>query len=398
MTYRIAHLADLHCDERADLADWRRVLWVFIEQARAHQVDLILIPGDLFERKSSPAERNAMADFLLEAAERVAPIYIVPGNHDAEGDLEIYGRLDADSFVEILERPTVEPGSASRYVIGQTTVATPGERVAVLALPWFTKRHLAALCPAEAGTAETTEATIQAAQGLLAMIRAEADHCRQQGMIPLLVAHVQVAGSEVSTGQTLIGQTVELAPGALRDAGCEYVALGHIHKRQAWYDGRVAYSGSPRRCNFGEPEAKGWNLVTIEGGRFAGCEFVELPARRVVLLEADWSEGVGTLRATSGEVEGALVRFRCRVRPRDLHLVDSEQIERDLRRLGAATAKCEIVVEHETRARCAGVAEAESVWEKLLAYWEAKGVELEPAQATRLEAKVAELEEAEPCA
>ena len=70
---------------------------------------------------------------------------------------------------------------------------------------------------------------------------------------------------KVATGQTLIGQTVELDASSIRGVGCEYAALGHIHMRQDWLNGSVAYCGSPRRCNYGEPEDKGFLVATFEG-------------------------------------------------------------------------------------------------------------------------------------
>jgi DNA repair exonuclease SbcCD nuclease subunit len=87
---------------------------------------------------------------------------------------------------------------------------------------------------------ETRELTIAAARELLIAIGAEATRLRGLGAVPVLVAHVLVGGSEVSTGQVLLGTTVELAPFDLAETGAAYLALGHVHKAQAWLGGRVA--------------------------------------------------------------------------------------------------------------------------------------------------------------
>jgi DNA repair exonuclease SbcCD nuclease subunit len=194
-----------------------------------------------------------------------------------------------------------------------------------------------------------------------------------------------VAGSETSTGQTLIGQTVELAPGEIADIGCEYVALGHIHKRQGW--GNVWYSGSPNRHDFGEVEPKGWNLATITDGKLTDVEFVELPARRIVLIEEDWTAGVGEIPSDDVTPE-ALVRFRYRIHPEDLHLVNEEAIEGDLRAHGAYEVKIEAVLVHEARVRSADIASAKDTWAKLTAYWQAAGIDVPETNRIRIREKL----------
>ena len=221
--------------------------------------------------------------------------------------------------------------------------------------------------------------------------RLSAESYRAKGITPLLVAHLMVAGSVTSTGQTLIGQTVELSPAELHGLGFEYVALGHIHKRQDWYDGRVAYSGSPERMNFGEPEAKGWNLVTFEDGKFVRNEFVELPARKMTLMERDWTGEITELRSVN-DVQGALVRFRYKIKPENLHLVDEVELALDLERFGAHEVKIEAVLVHQDRVRCAEIALADTTWEKLAAFYASKGIEINDATAERLQAKLAEAE------
>jgi len=385
---RLAHISDLHIDERNRLDDTMRVLAAFIAQARDAQVDAILIAGDFFERRSTPAERNALADFLLDCA-GVAPVVGVRGNHDAEGDLDIFNYLPS---VRIWNRPSVAPGSA-RGVAGSVVP------LAVLTLPWFSKVALAASLPAETSADETTARTIEAAGALLTCIRAEAERCRRNGLAPILIGHVQVAGSETSTGQTMIGQSVELSPGDLGSLGCAYVALGHIHKRQNW--GAVHYSGSPNRCNFGEPEAKGWNLVTIENGELACVEFMELPAQRIVLIERDWSnvDATDDLGAPAHsvvpddeDVRDALVRVRYRICPQHLDSVDEAAIERDLRSAGAIEVKLEAVLVHQARVRSVEITTAADTWAKLEAYWAAAGIVVPKANRLRISSKLDEIE------
>jgi exonuclease SbcD len=389
---KLAHLSDSHFDAHSRLADIVEVHRAFLQQAAEAEVNLIVHAGDFFERRSTSEERNALADFLV-AASQIAPVFGVKGNHDQAGDLDLFSRLETECNVRIVDRPSAMPGSATvwggggRYYVG------------LLALPWFDKAHLVSRLDAAVDAEATRQATIGAARSLLTAMAAEARRVRAEGAIPILVSHCLVAGSEVSTGQTLIGTTVEMAPQDLLEVGAEYVALGHVHKAQEWFGGRVAYSGSPHRCNYGEPEAKGWRLVTFDSdGDLVSNEFRELPARRVVLLEQDWTGGVDTERLSTGRipglgelrVSGDLVRFRYRVRPEDLHLVDGAVLQDILLSAGAHDVKIEAVVEAETRTRAPEITTRTSVADKVEAYLDAKKVE---ADRPRLRAKVEDIEQ-----
>lgn len=404
---RIAHISDSHWDERGRLQDVVDVHRAFIDQARERDVNLIVHSGDWFERRSTPAERLAVADFL-EAARDIAPVFGVKGNHDAELDLSIFPRLnvtDDDQSLVIYDRPTAAPGSAEVYELDEP-FDDHAPRLGLLALPWFDKAHLVSQLEASVDQEETRERTIAAAQNLLTCLRAEATRLRGEGIVPILVAHVLVAGSEISSGQTLIGTTVEIAPQDLLDVGAAYAAIGHVHKTQTWFDGRVAYAGSPHRCNFGEPEAKGWRLVTLDDdGGFLYNDFVELPARRIVRLELDYTEE--SMRAAlledgihpnffgldvKRDVSGALVRFRYRIRPSDLHLVQEDLIASIFRADGAEEVRMEAVLVQEARARVPEIVEVQTTAEKVDAYLRAKGIDVGPAQVDRLHQKLGILE------
>jgi exonuclease SbcD len=399
---RLAHTSDLHIDERGRLEDVMAVLDAFLEQAEAAEVDLIVVAGDHFERRSTPAERNVLAGFLQNAS-AIAPVACVKGNHDAEEDLAIFNRLEVVNSVQVFDRPTAAPGSAATWIVGR------GRHVGILALPWFDKAHLVAGLDATVDADETRERTIAAARDLLTCLRAEASRLRSEGVVPILIGHLLVGGSEVSTGQTLIGTTVELAPADLADVGAAYVALGHVHMTQEWAGGRVAYSGSPHRCNFGEGrEAKGWRLVTLsDEGEFLRNEFRELPARPMVLLEADWTDGTEEQLSRQGGIDpncfalmerdwvaGALVRFRYRIRAQDLHLVDEAVIRKVFEADGAADVQIEAVVEAQVRVRSEEIVRAQTLYEKLDAYLASKGMNVDTPTRARLHAKVGLLEAA----
>lgn len=392
MTIRIAHLSDIHVNHRGRVEDLKLVLDFFLEKCKQRAVDLIVISGDLYERRSVPEERTFLAEFLQRAAE-IAPVAGCRGNHDAPGDLEVMNRLETKYPLFIAERPTAAPGSA-------WTVAGPrGHHFGVLALPWVDKAHMAAGLDATAEAAAVTQQTIAAVRDLLTCLHAEAQNVRRRGAVPVLVTHVMLGGSVVSSGQILIGQGVELSPSDLMDVGCTYAACGHVHASQEWFGGRVAYAGNPERHDYGEKEAKGFRLVTLTAaGDFVSNEFVELPARPMVLIEVDWTTAEGVDRSMKlgldgdPRLRGARVRLRYRIKPQDLALFDEVKTEKILLAAGAHEVKLEAVVEAETRVRSAEIVDIQSLPEKVDAFWRAKGIDVDEPTRDRVHGKLADLE------
>lgn len=389
---RLLHLSDSHWDHRGRLQDIRDIHDAILGVARRERVDAIVHAGDFLERRSVPEERTAIADWLRAASE-ICPVVGVKGNHDQEGDLAIFNRLRTRHPVRIIERSTAAPGSA-------VVVQLAGDRrVGVVGMAWVDKAHLAAGLDATVDQQETTALTISAVRDLLTCLRMEVSRLRSDGIVPVFVGHVMLGGSVVSSGQVLIGQGVELSTSDLLELGAAYAACGHIHVHQAWHGGRVAYSGSPHRCNLGEArEPKGVCVVTLDDdGTFIENRFVELPARRIVLIEEDWTVGDTRLRPAlsafdPAEIPGALVRLRYRIRPEDLHVVDEERYTAELVRLGAEEVTCEAVVEHQARVRSEEIVRAQTTFEKVATWARAKSIPIEDAQGERLRARVGELE------
>lgn len=383
---KILHTSDLHIAERLRLDDTRRMLDAIVGVMAERGVGLLIVAGDHFDRKSTPAERMVLADFFRAACE-LAPVVSVRGNHDAPGDLDIFRRLQTNFPLVISDRPeTVHCG-----------------QVVVQTLPWVEKVHLAAAVDV---TENASAMTVEALRALLATFRAEALRVREAGKTPVLATHVMIGGSVVSSGQCLIGCPIELSPADLGDLGFEYVAAGHVHRHQQFYGGRVAYSGSPIRCDFSEVEPKGACLVTFDDdGAFLSNEFVELPARRMIRIEGriDGPVDANTFGLSAHgdlsreDLNGALVRLRYHVSAENLHLVDAEALKAALLADGAAEVQLEAVVVSETRARAPEIATARSTWEKVVTWLDSKGLLHGTALtaaggADRLKAKLAELE------
>lgn len=382
---RIVQLGDSHfCEssrfeECCALHDWIAD-WVASERPSA-----VVHTGDVYERASTPRERLAAAEFFAKCSGD-CPVVVVRGNHDRPEDLALLERLDTVHPVFVRETP----GVVSLY------------DVQLACLPWPRKSALLAAL----GAVPQEQAGQVAQDALRDVLRGLAQH-KAPDAPSLLVAHAMVRGSITSHGQPLVGHDLELGLDDLALAGCDGVALGHVHAFQHWMAGRapVVYSGSPRRTAFGETEAKGFVVWTLEPGQTARWEFVEVPATPMHLLETHYySEHVGLPGDTivpagfatfdqPHSVRDAEIRFRYHVEAE--HREAAARAAGELRerwlRDGASVVKLEPVVEVSTRARAPEIAQARTLLEQLDAHWQSKGGL--PARRDQLVAKLGELED-----
>lgn len=363
MKLRIAHTSDNHWREEA-LDECERVHAAFVDQIRDRGVQVVLLGGDFFERRSTPAERNACARWLRDLVAAKLYVFGVAGNHDSPGDLELFndvlgvrGRI-LDRDLKLAAPRVIDRLSGFTYV----------------GLPWVERTQFA-----------TQGLTVRSLMDEVADLGRRA---RAADFVPILVAHVEIEGYATPAGVMPAGSTHAIPPNDPGFAPFAYVACGHIHGKQTWADGRVAYCGSPTRSNYGEAaEEKGWLLVEVDSdapeGTAPKIEFVPLPARRMHTL--DYIPDIVP--------EGDAVRVRLAVTAEEAAATDVAAIEQRLRDAGAADVRVEIVVAAEARVRSEEITAAGSTWEQVLAFFRAKGGLPDEARLGRLRDELARIEQ-----
>ena len=123
----------------------------------------------------------------------------------------------------------------------------------------------------------------------------------------------------------ILGDEHALLPSSLTPPGIDYVALGHIHRRQVISEAPpVVYAGSLARVDFGEEaDAKGFYVIEIDaskppGARATEVDFQEVPGRDFITIrvelsteDADPTQVVFNAVARHGAaLEGAIVRLQ----------------------------------------------------------------------------------------
>ncbi len=387
-TTRIAIVADSHWDQSSRFDECVRIhQWIAADLA-ARQVDVMLHAGDMFERRSTAAERLAVAAWLQEVADSCA-VVLVRGNHDADGDLALFGCLRTRFSVDVVEGCGVRYPGAGRRRVGPT--------VAVMAMAWPRTAWMKARGFSGADGRELLQNVLR---GL-----GKTDGATNPNQIRILLAHAMVTGSKTSTGQPLVGGDLEIGLEDLALCPADLVVLGHIHNGPAneWSinqpDGRftpVIYPGSPRRTAYGETEPKGYLIAEFEGTTLASVERVETPATPMILLESEWRDGslYGAMVRDVTGCGGADVRHRYHVdaEHREIAAKAAAIFEAGLYKYGAATVKTEERVRATTRARAPEVAAAQTVGDMLRAHWQAKSGAPDDERANRLVEMANELE------
>ncbi len=286
MKKKIIHTSDWHLGKKLYQED--RTLeheaylnWL-LEFANTHDVDVLLMSGDLFDSPNPPhSAQKAYYDFLAKwfshSPQREA--IILGGNHDSGplinapyslldsalqgGRLHLIGNFDPENWQDfVIQRPW---GS-------------------VCALAYFRLHEILNLAKKlEINSAQHEE--IESVRLLFALSRL-LENWKQMttsGLPSILMAH-HVFGPYMASGSELGVPLSGLETIPLNVLGkWDYVALGHIHKPQVMnFENRpVVYSGSPLRMRFSEHEKKKISLITIDTQKNdLQYELVDIPAFR----------------------------------------------------------------------------------------------------------------------
>lgn len=363
---RIMASGDHHFEEDSRFAECIRVHGWMVDQARERKVDLFLSGGDVFERASTPAEREAVADWLTAMAS-VCPVVIAKGNHDRPLDAALMRRLRTKHPI------LVEEQAAVHVVAG----------VAVAAVAWPDRSRLLA----EAGNQRAADDAMRVA--LQAVLRGLGDQLAAHQGPRILLGHFMCDGAETSTGQPLLGQPIRVGLDDLALARAHLILMSHIHMYQRWdCSGAPAlYMGSPYRTTFGQLETKSVTVAEFDGERLMNLEQLETPATRMLQIEEEWGTPPGSsagdcwMRGLDGfsqdTIRGAEVRLRLFMPSdkREAARASAEQVERYLLECGAVSVKREDQVIADKRSRAPEVALATTAAGKLEAFWKSKGFE-----------------------
>jgi exonuclease SbcD len=251
---KFLHTADWHIGKtlkgRDRLDEQYEVVRQVIGHAREHQVDAVLIAGDLYDSSAPTAKaQQLVVRALLALRDTGAKVIAIAGNHDNAATFDAYEPLmDAvDITLAGRVRPAEEGGMVSFHA------RSTGERVNVAVLPFLSQRYAVKAAQLVAST------PAELSRDYDAMVREVIDALAASftpDAVNVMMAHLTVVGGAFGGGERQAQSIFDYhVPAAAFPADAHYVALGHLHRRQTLpAPAPVVYSGSPFAVDFGEQD------------------------------------------------------------------------------------------------------------------------------------------------
>ena len=266
---RILHTSDWHIGRsfhgHATLDALRGVLDTLVAQVREHDIDLVIVAGDVFDSAVPAAVCfTLLSDTLLALADSGAQVIVTSGNHDSAARLGYQSKLLRDG-IHVL----TDPLSAGTPI----TLEDADGPVHVYGIPFLEPALVRNLW--EGVELRSQHETLAHA---MTLVRADA---AARGGRSIAVAHCFAAGVAATPGieREIRQGSLDVVPLSVFD-GPDYVALGHIHGRQQ-LSRRVRYAGAPLHYSFGEADKpRGSWLVELDAAGLAAMEWLDLPVPR----------------------------------------------------------------------------------------------------------------------
>jgi exonuclease SbcD len=306
---RILHTADWHVGKSlkgvSRLDEQQQVLGEIVAIARAQEVDAVLVAGDLYDSAapSAPAQKLVVRA-LMALAEEGRQVVAIAGNHDHAATLDAYRPLASAAGVTLVGAPrTAEQGG----VVDLTTRS--GERCTVAALPFVSQRYAVRAAELVAQSpAQNTNAYDQQVREIVGALTAGF----RTDAVNLVMAHLTVLGGTFGGGERAAQSIFEYSvPAAVFPPDAHYVALGHLHRRQALAAPvPVHYSGAPLAVDFGEQDNTNVVLL-VEATPTTPARITEIPVtagRQLRTVQGSVAE----LAALRDSVGDDLLRVRVR--------------------------------------------------------------------------------------
>lgn len=266
----ILHTADWHWHKKF-LKECRRPALQLYNYIQERKIDLLLIAGDIMDTEtilaSSPfSPINAVISYIRDLADLV-PIIMIEGNppHDLVGSLDVFQNLQTRYPIKVIKKCdnnfiafNISDKSFCEFDIDIPAKdfldeVSTDELVVIHSLPWPMKSRFLDNEELQLNLKEVNNLYVERFNLWIGKRKSFYKIFHKKFPIVLL-GHLQLEGSRVSTGQEMQSQFHKVD--MLKNI-CHYGALGHIHLEQSLGDkNELHYSGSWRNKNWGEREKK----------------------------------------------------------------------------------------------------------------------------------------------
>ncbi|WP_336983007.1 MULTISPECIES: exonuclease subunit SbcD [unclassified Cedecea] len=300
---RILHTSDWHIGQnfytKSRASEHQAFLDWLLNAAVEHQVDAILVAGDIFDTGSPPSYAREMYNrFVVQLQGTGCQLVVLAGNHDSVATLNESRELLACLNTRVIA--SARHNKDEQALLLNQKDGTPG---AILCpIPFLRPRDIQS---SQAGLSghEKQRSLMEAISEHYQQCYAAAVALRGDQPLPIIATgHLTTVGVTKSDAvrDIYIG-TLDAFP-AQHFPPADYIALGHIHRAQKiGGTEHIRYSGSPIPLSFDETgKAKTVFLVTFSGGALTSVEPLEVPI----------SQPLAIVKGSLSEIERQLEQWR----------------------------------------------------------------------------------------
>lgn len=276
---RIIHTADWHLGRSLKGKDRtpeiKFALDELLTQAIALDVDAVLVAGDIFETFNPPVEAEKVAyKFFCDLQSAHIPAVMIAGNHDSASRIDSVANLLSFVGVHALGKPRIAEDG------GAIALNTKSGKLCVGAMPFASERRM--LAPDELWLKDNLE-QLQTYREIVSYLLSNLTSTFTDDSVNILMAHLMIDGAKLAHSEKDFHSKGTYAlPRQSLPPETQYIALGHIHKRQQIeVTVPTYYSGSLIQVDFGEAdEEKGFYLVDVEPGTPATVDFIPIACQK----------------------------------------------------------------------------------------------------------------------
>src|SRR3984957_20633465 len=251
---RFLHTADWHVGKtlkgRDRLDEQRAVLAEIAAVAEASQVDAVLVAGDVYDLSApSAAAQQLVIATLLRMRQAGAEVIVIAGNHDHGPTFEAYRPLMGVAGITLAGMyKSPDKGGVVRFA-----ARSDGAPVQVAVLPFLSQRYAVRAADIVASSpSQNVRAYDEQVRQVIGSLTAGFGG----DTVNLVMSHLTCIGGKFGGGERSAVSIFEYSvPAGIFPVAAHYVALGHLHRRQALpAPAPVHYSGAPLAVDFGEQD------------------------------------------------------------------------------------------------------------------------------------------------
>ena len=263
---KFAHISDLHLGmrifERKIAEDQRYILEEIVKILKKEKPDGVFISGDIYDRPVPPEESvDMMNEFLSQIHSLGQDIYMISGNHDSPERIG-FG-------TDILKCAGVYVAGKYDGKLHKVTKCDEFGEINIYLLPYIKPSYVNNLLDEEDKIPGMDHETAVR----MALATTPPDKSERN----ILLAHQFVFGAtRMDSEEIIVGMLDAISDSVFDDY--DYVALGHLHKRQSVKREEQVYCGTPLKYSFKEEKVEK-SVTFVQMGQKGDVSTYDVPLK-----------------------------------------------------------------------------------------------------------------------